>query len=310
LEISSYTTKGSGEINQYLEFLFFGEPLVEELLNSNNFPYKFNAKEFDAETGNYYYGARYYDPKWSMWLSVDPLAERGPLYSPYIYTFNNPIIYTDPDGRWPDPPTWTKFKNLWGSLSKNSTVYVFQEIPQRNSRGIIMSLPPSKRSYTKILLNQGTKAGSPMIYLTESISSTSYGRPGFSYGKHEGKTTTQEIGFVANRNELLDKNFSDIAQNIIETGSIVDIQGRTQLGDGQVLNSGATINGEERMDYTTNDLVQSRAETIYNKLIDLNVPADQLNVVPAEYNSDSNSTVLSINQKPELVNIKPEQIKE
>ena len=72
---------------------------VEEHKNSNNSPYKFNAKELDEETGNYYYGARYYDPKWSVWLSVDPLAEKYPGWSPYVYTHhNNPLRYTDPTG--------------------------------------------------------------------------------------------------------------------------------------------------------------------------------------------------------------------
>jgi RHS repeat-associated protein len=35
----------------------------------------------------------------SRWLSPDPLAERYLQWSPYNYTLNNPIIYTDPDGR-------------------------------------------------------------------------------------------------------------------------------------------------------------------------------------------------------------------
>ncbi|MDM1044965.1 type IV secretion protein Rhs [Myroides sp. 1354] len=33
-----------------------------------------------------------------MWLSVDPLAEKMPNYNPYVYTYNNPIMFTDPTG--------------------------------------------------------------------------------------------------------------------------------------------------------------------------------------------------------------------
>jgi RHS repeat-associated protein len=61
--------------------------------------WKFTGKELDEETGLYYYGARFYNPVTSLWLSVDPLAEKYPSMSPYIYCANNPIIYIDPDGR-------------------------------------------------------------------------------------------------------------------------------------------------------------------------------------------------------------------
>ncbi|MGR7813990.1 RHS repeat-associated core domain-containing protein [Lacinutrix undariae] len=50
------------------------------------------------QTGNYYYGARYYNPKWSTWLSVDPLTEKYPSISSYAYVAQNPIKYIDPDG--------------------------------------------------------------------------------------------------------------------------------------------------------------------------------------------------------------------
>ena len=96
---SSYITNLAGEINQHMEYLPFGELLVEEHLSSYNSPFKFNAKEFDSETGNYYYGARYYNPKWSIWLGVDEYYFKYPSLSPYIYTANNPIIYIDPDGK-------------------------------------------------------------------------------------------------------------------------------------------------------------------------------------------------------------------
>lgn len=53
----------------------------------------------DDETGYYYYGARYYNPKLSVWLSVDPLAEKFPGWSSYNFTMNNPLRFIDPDGR-------------------------------------------------------------------------------------------------------------------------------------------------------------------------------------------------------------------
>lgn len=53
-----------------------GEVFIEERNNIWNTTYLFNAKEFDEETGLYYYGARYYDPKQSLWMSGDPLGEK------------------------------------------------------------------------------------------------------------------------------------------------------------------------------------------------------------------------------------------
>ena len=99
---SNYITNYHGNITQHAEYLPFGELLVDEHRNSHNTRYKYNGKEFDQETGNYYYGARYYNPKTSLWLSVDPLAEKYNEWSPYNYTLNNPVKYVDPDGRSPD----------------------------------------------------------------------------------------------------------------------------------------------------------------------------------------------------------------
>jgi RHS repeat-associated protein len=77
---------------------------MAQQLGSNyyNSPYKFNGKELDEETGFYYYGARYYDPRISIWQSVDPLAEKFFNRNPYEYCFSNPINLTDPTGMGPE----------------------------------------------------------------------------------------------------------------------------------------------------------------------------------------------------------------
>ena len=46
----------------------------------------------------YYYGARYYEPRLSLWMSTDPMEEKYPATSSYCFVANNPIKYFDLDG--------------------------------------------------------------------------------------------------------------------------------------------------------------------------------------------------------------------
>jgi RHS repeat-associated protein len=96
---SSLITNLDGEVVQHVEYVPFGEVFIEERNNKWNTPYLFNAKELDEETGLYYYGARYYDSRTSVWLSTDPLQEKYPNISTYAYTLQNPVKLIDPDGR-------------------------------------------------------------------------------------------------------------------------------------------------------------------------------------------------------------------
>ena len=59
----------------------------------------FTGKEKDSETGFYYFGARYMDHElMTMWLSVDPMADKCPNLSPYHYCHWNPVILIDSEG--------------------------------------------------------------------------------------------------------------------------------------------------------------------------------------------------------------------
>ncbi|MHC0446126.1 RHS repeat domain-containing protein [Flavobacterium sp. 3-218] len=96
---SSYLTNLDGEVVQHVEYVPFGEVFLEEKNAKWNTPYLFTSKELDKETGMYYFGARYQDPKLGIFISVDPLSEKYAGWSSYAYCANNPINMVDPDGK-------------------------------------------------------------------------------------------------------------------------------------------------------------------------------------------------------------------
>jgi RHS repeat-associated protein len=81
----------------------FGMPMPGRNYNSSNYSYGFGGKRKDDEiagNGNYYdYDARMYDPRLGRTPSTDPLANKYPFASPYVFCLNNPILFVDKDGR-------------------------------------------------------------------------------------------------------------------------------------------------------------------------------------------------------------------
>ncbi len=106
-------TNKSGEVVQRVEYLPTGETFIEQQDTSWVSPHKFNGrlalrdvfettwrkKELDEETGLYYYGARYYDPRLSMWHGTDPMQEKYPGISTYAFCHLNPIKIIDINGK-------------------------------------------------------------------------------------------------------------------------------------------------------------------------------------------------------------------
>jgi RHS repeat-associated protein len=120
-------TERDGKTYEFFTYNPWGEEMHQYNANTFGFssPYRFNSKEKDAETGLYYYGARYYDPKVSIWLSVDPKAHWYPGHSPYNFSLNNPINLVDPNGQWVEGAGF--WNNLFYSDKRNEAMLMAGE---------------------------------------------------------------------------------------------------------------------------------------------------------------------------------------
>ena len=102
---ANWVTKGD-EAVQFIHYMPYGEMWYNQRGSAYNERYKYTGKERDEETGNDYFGARYYAPNTPMWLSPDPLMDKYPGISPYAYCHWNPVKYVDIDGNYPIIPLY------------------------------------------------------------------------------------------------------------------------------------------------------------------------------------------------------------
>lgn len=104
---TGFVTDADGGLAEHLMYVPGGETWVEEK-PVQPVPHQYTGKEFDPQTGYYYYGARYYDPRTAQWQGTDPAlpdsAHESVGLSTYAYAGGNPMRFNDPDGRNPRTP--------------------------------------------------------------------------------------------------------------------------------------------------------------------------------------------------------------
>ncbi len=113
---TSWVTDQNARPHEHVEYFPYGAVWRDPRSDLGASPQKgqrflFTGKELDEETGLYYFGARYYDPRTSLWKSADPAlgsyldGDRGlggirvpKNVSLYSYAHHNPVRLVDPEG--------------------------------------------------------------------------------------------------------------------------------------------------------------------------------------------------------------------
>jgi RHS repeat-associated protein len=104
---SNLVTNDEGEVYEHLEYFADGDLWIEQKVREVDGGYRFSGKFFDEETGFYDFGQRFYDPKTSLWLGIDPALIEAPgnfvgypaVMAVYSYASHSPMRFIDPDGR-------------------------------------------------------------------------------------------------------------------------------------------------------------------------------------------------------------------
>lgn len=242
---SNYITNIAGDVSQHMEYFAFGETFVEEHKNSINSPFKFNGKELDEESGLYYYGARYYDPKLSIWASVDPLAEKFVGRSSYEYCFNNPINLIDPNGlSISDPVKKIISKNEVGNINQTTLI-----------RGPKEYGPPAFLVTTSDRSNNGMSiVYSKMQDDSSLFEDVFFGAPEWNQSVSMEKQKVVGQYFDANGNKVLNSNEATRFIEVEETTTT------TIKLDMQSIDNIATVNKSKKT--TTYDIIKSKTNNI------------------------------------------------
>ncbi|MDT8402880.1 MAG: RHS repeat-associated core domain-containing protein, partial [Bacteroidales bacterium] len=89
-------TDSTGKVMARYDYEPFGRMKEATGATINN-PYTYTGREWDRETGLYFYRARYYDPMEGRFVSKDPIGFKGGI-NLYAYVGNRPTTKNDPYG--------------------------------------------------------------------------------------------------------------------------------------------------------------------------------------------------------------------
>ncbi len=205
--IDHYTANFISSQNYYP----FGSIVPGTNTNTDEYRFGFNGKEKDDEvsgTGNQYdYGFRIYNPRIARFLSVDPLSDSYPWYTPYQFAGNTPVEAIDMDGLEEfhtqrgnlTPTTHMDYLNGWQNLGHNFYALIYNSFaaPIYNSSSfVINSVVAPKNSYEN-LKDAYSNLNNKLVQLPEDIITTPVTKEGLIYSFTSWENYEAPLGLVS-----------------------------------------------------------------------------------------------------------------
>jgi len=172
-------TNGAGTVVQNMSYDEFGQ--LKAGSSATGEPFRFVGRRLDAETGLYYYRARYYSSQLGRFLSTDPMGYKDDL-NLYTYVGNDALNSTDPTGR---EIRLESHKAYFGYNHAKITIIPNHQAKYKDDPRFANNILPDGRHFATI----GAAAGGP--FLNTLVSSVN-GANDVAYTKN-GKNETSEL---------------------------------------------------------------------------------------------------------------------
>lgn len=190
------------------------------------------------------FAGRYYDPSTGRFLTIDPKASKYPNWSPYVYAFNNPLMFVDPDGK------ENKYALSWAQnnmANKNIPFGIWYGSTQGGWRFQSNVVPTQTVCYESCFMAYMNSSTNIREYLKESgFSTKSGGFLGRAKGMNWFKSGGTERSYVADitKGEVGDITFM---------GEMTPMGGHAVLLKSIVVNEDGSITLETLSTGTAND---------------------------------------------------------